>query len=143
MVQIQIQGMRKVNYFLQNLPRNMNREINDESGSFLKDVRKSAKLRAPRDTGELANSIKITKSKNTWILSVEAPYSLAQEKGFKPHWIHSSMIKGSNKLIREGFFFVQKNKPFVQPALEKNLSKLSQRMSKATNNAINKSRGGR
>ena len=48
------------------------------------------------------------------------------------------MIKGSNKLTRKGFFFVQRNKPFVKPALEHNLSKLSQRMSKATLRAINK-----
>ncbi|MFW9872067.1 MAG: HK97 gp10 family phage protein [Candidatus Thorarchaeota archaeon] len=137
---IKVTGLKETNGFLRGLPINLRKEINSESEQFMKDVRKSAKLRAPRDTKELANSIIIKKDGNTWILRVTSPYGVYQEEGFKPHWIHSDMIKGSSKLKRRGFFFVKKSKPFIGPALEHNLNKLSQRMNKATTRAIKKSR---
>lgn len=120
----------------------MRKEISQEFEQFMFDVRKSAKLRAPRDTGELAQSIIVEKmSPQSWVLLVQSPYGVYQEQGFKPHWIHSSQIIQSQKLKGSNFFFVSKHTPFVQPALEHNLSRLSQRMENATNKAIRKSRG--
>jgi len=147
MMQIQVLGLNKLNGFLSGLPRNLRNEISKESGQFMKDVKKSAKLRAPRDTRELTNSIILTeKGKGTWVLSVESPHGVFQEEGFRPHWIHTSMIIGSNKFEqiyggRDKFIFVKKSKPFVRPALEHNLNKLAQRMGNATNLAVNKSKG--
>ncbi len=124
----------------------MDKEINDESGSFMKDVRKSAKLRAPRQTGALAKSIIVTKKGKQWILEVQSPYGRYQEEGFRPHWVHALMpTKNSKGTIGDalnvaGFVKVSKHTPFVKPALEHNLSKLAQRLSKATKRAINKSK---
>ena len=134
---IKVKGLNKLQGFLRGLPKNLREEIGKESEQFMLDVRKSAKLRAPRDTGALARSIiVIKKGKTRWILEVQSPYGVFQEEGFRPHFVHSSMIKGTNKLTREGLFFVSKSKPFVRPALEHQLGKLAQRMSKATKRAI-------
>lgn len=101
----------------------------------MKDVRKSARLRAPKNTGGLKDSINVRQEKEgLWILEVESPHGVFQEEGFKPHWIHRSMIAGQEG--ESGFVFVTKNKPFVTPALEHNLSKLSQRLSNATDIAL-------
>jgi len=145
MIQVQLIGVRQVNRFIRNLPKELDKEINDESGQFMKDVRKSAKLRAPKDTRELSRSIILTKKGKQWILSVESPYGRYQEEGFRPHWIHTDMITGSNKFSqlygeKRGFIFVSKSTPFVKPALEKNLSKLAQKMSNATKRAIRKNK---
>ena len=146
---IQIQGLNQLNGFLTRLPTKLVDEISKESEQFMKDVRKSAKLRAPRDTRELANSIVIyNQGKNNWVLEVQSPYGKYQEEGFTPHWIHTDMITGSNKFSqiyggKSGFIFVSKSTPFVKPAFEHNISKLSQRISKSTKDAINKSRGNR
>lgn len=140
MISIQIKGLNKTNGFLRRLPIRMRRELNITSGEFMKAVRKSAKLMAPRDTGELANSIVIRKDGRTWILEVQSPYGIFQEEGFTPHWIHSDMIKGSRKLTRKGFYFVKRYKPFVTPAMERNLSKLSQGLNRAVNKAVERSK---
>lgn len=112
----------------------------------MRDVRKSAKLRAPRQTGELANSIILTKNGKQWILEVQSPYGRYQEEGFKPHWIHAGTpTKNSTGTVGSalnvaGFVKVSKHTPFIRPALEHNLSKLAQRLSNATNKAIKRSK---
>lgn len=140
MISIQVKISDKTNGFLRRLPIGLRRELNKTSGKFMRDVRKSAKLMAPRDTGELANSIIIKKDGRTWILEVQSPYGKFQEEGFRPHWIHSDMIKTSRKLTRKGFYFVKRNKPFVGPAIERNLSKLSQRLNRAVDKAVIRSK---
>ncbi len=137
-IKIQVMGAREAIRTLSRIPRELNREISRGSGEFMKNVRKSAKLRAPRDTSQLKDSIKLEKLKNGWIINVESPYGIYQEEGFKPHWVHSDMIKGSNKLKRQGFFWVEKSKPFIKPALEHNLSNLSNILSKSSKLAIQK-----
>lgn len=125
---------------LNGLPREINREISKGSGEFMRSVQKSARKRAPRDTKELSKSIVVTKTKSGWDLIVASKQGFYQEMGFKPHWIHSDQIEGSTKLKRKGFFFVKKSKPFVRPALEKNLSNLSNILSKSTKQAIQNAR---
>ena len=138
---VQITGIRKTRNLIVNLTKLLPKAISEESQQFMKDVQKSAKLRAPRDKKELANSIHVELTgKREWTLFVDSPHGVFQERGFKSHWIHSDMIKGSNKLTRKGFFFVKKSTPFVKPALEHNLGKLAQRLSKATNKAIKRSK---
>ena len=139
-ISLKITGLAKVENLFRNLPKEMQKEINKDSMTFMKRVRKSAKLRAPRDTGELAKSIMITGKDKKIILSVSAPYAVFQEYGFKPHWIHSDMIKGSNKLGGTGFFFVKKSTPFIIPALEHNLSQLPILLLQGTKRAINASK---
>jgi len=140
-MQIQVSGLNELNGYLRNLSPRLRKSISRESEQFMLDVRKSAKLRAPRDTKGLKDSIHVELTgANEWTLFVDSPHGVFQEEGFKPHWIHSDMIKGSNKLKGEGFFFVSKSKPFVAPALETNLSKLDNRLSHVTDKAMRGSR---
>ena len=135
-IKVQVKGYKEVMSKLNGLPRAMNKELSKESGEWMKAVKKSAKLRAPRDTKALKDSIKLKKQKSGWLLDVQSPYGIFQEEGFKPHWIHTDMMKGNKKPRKEGFVWVAKSKPFVRPALEHNLSSLSQTLSKATKQAI-------
>lgn len=123
---------------LEGLPMAMNKELSKSSGKWMKAVQKSAKLRAPKDTRELRKSIVVTKTKNGWDLIVASKQGFYQEMGFKPHWIHKSQILKTNnsRLKGKDFYFVSKSKPFVRPALEHNLSHLSQTLSKGTKRAI-------
>ena len=96
---------------------------------FSKLVQKSAKLRAPRDTGRMARSIIVFKEGKSWVLEVQSPYGRFQEEGFRPHWIHTDQITGSNKLEqiyggKRGFIFVSKFTPFIKPALAQGLINL-------------------
>ena len=134
---IRVEGLNKFSGFIRNLPKNLDKGIGKESESFMGDVQKSAKLRAPRDTKGLKDSIHVELTgKNEWTLFVDSPHGVFQEEGFRPHWIHSDLITNSNKLTGKGFFFVSKSTPFVRPALEHNLSKLAQRMGNATQRAV-------
>ena len=104
---------------------------------FMKNIRRSAKLMAPRDTGELASSIKIrpTKTKGKtqqYLLEVTAPHANFQEEGFAPHFAY---IRNSSKLP-PGVYFVKKNTPFVKPAIEKNFSRFSQSLNSGIRRAI-------
>ena len=138
-ITLKVTGMKKVENIFRNLPKEMQKEIGKNSMAFMKGVKKSAKLRAPRDTGETSDSIKLSKKGNKIALSVGTRAARFQEEGFKPHWIHSDMIKGSNKLTKKGFFFVKKSKPFIQPALEKNIARLPSLLSQGTKRAISNS----
>lgn len=139
MVSVKITGLKELNGLVNGLGRNLMKELNKESEKFMKDVRKSAKLRAPKNTGELRRSILLKKEgKNRWLITVESPYGVYQEEGFKPHFIHRSMISGNEG--ESGFVFVKKHTPFILPALEHNLNKLAQRTSEAVNKSVGISR---
>jgi hypothetical protein len=141
-IQMQINGLEKVNKFLIEFPERTEKELNLVIDEFSKRVQKSAKIRAPRDTRELANSITVRPTaKNEVSVIVESPYGYFQEFGFRPHWIHTSMITGSNKFSqiyggKEGFIFVAKSTPFLQPALETNLSNLPNMLKNGMDKAI-------
>ncbi len=130
-IRIQLTGSKQVHQFLLKLPSSLNKEINRSSEQFMKAVQKSAKLRAPRRTGKLAESIRVEKlRKNSWILIVDSPYGAFQELGFTPHWVHAWMPTGmggetiGDVLNIAGFARVAKSTPFVQPALEANIARL-------------------
>ena len=152
---VKIKNWKEIVRMVHNLPIKLQKEIMSESSTFLQDVRKSARLRAPRYSGFLASSIFIDKVGDKQIvLSVDAPYAYEQETGEnlprlvpiaqlkKSGWTHeASRTRGGLKKAgsitpKKGFFIKRSYKPFIQPALENNLSKLSQRMSKAVNRAI-------
>jgi len=125
------------------IPRRLNKEVSEYGGEFMRNVERSAKLRASRikDTGELKDNITTVKTKNGWDLIVASRQGFFQEMGFEPHWIHSDQIEGSKKLTRDGFFWVKKSTPFVKPAFQKNIDKLPGMLKSATKKAIAK-RGG-
>ncbi len=149
MIQIRVVGAKEVQTMLAKLPGNLNKEINQTNGQFMKDVQKSAKLRAPKQTGELAQSIHVEQTgKNEWTLFVDSPYGVFQEEGFKPHWVHAwqssrnklGTVGNALQTNPAGYAYVKKYTPFVKPALEHNLSKLAQKLSNAAGEAIKKSR---
>ena len=154
-VQLQIKNDKRVEHFILDLFKKVQKEIMDESSSFLKDVRKSAKLRAPKFSGFLASSIFVKKKGDKQVgLEVDADYAYEQETGEglprevplselkKAGWTHeasrtrSGLRKTGGGKARAGFFMKRSYKPFIKPALEKNLNKLAGRMNKATKRAI-------
>jgi len=159
---VKIKNWKEIVRMVHNLPIRLQKEIMSESSTFLQDVRKSAKLRAPRYSGFLASSIFVDKvGDKQVVLSVDAHYAYEQETGEglprlvptsqlkKSGWTHeASRTRGGLKKTgsiqsKPGFFVKRSYKPFLGPALEKNLNKLAQRMSKATNKAIKRSKGGK
>jgi len=138
---IRVEGLNKFSGFIRNLPKNLDKGIGKESESFMGDVQKSAKLRAPRDTKGLKDSIHVELTgKNEWTLFVDSPHGVFQEEGFRPHPIPIEWLtipgKGPHISNPKGWITVSKSTPFVRPALEHNLSKLAQRMGNATQRAV-------
>ncbi len=146
-IRIEVKGIKRVNKMMVRLPKEMNKEIMKKSIEFMRFVQKSAKLRAPRQTGELAQSIVFKKTtKDSVMLIVGSPYGIFQEEGFKPHWVHA-LLPTRNKLGTigdafniAGFAFVSRHTPFIAPALEAGLTRLPNMLSQGTKNAINKAR---
>lgn len=146
-VRLRMVGDKRITRMLNALPKSTEKEIGKVSKTFMDAVKKSAKLRAPRHTGELADSINWKPlGKNKLVLTVDSPYGIYQEKGFKPHWVHALMpTKNSlgtigNAFNIAGFMRVQKHTPFLQPALDANINKLPELLKMGTNNAIKNAR---
>ena len=149
MIKIKIHGLKETQSFLSKLPANLNKEVVIKSEEFMRFVQKSAKLRAPRDTGFLASQIKLTKSGMNFILDTgEAYYAYYQEFGFRPHIIPfdyfkqhltSPNIPGQYSQGKNVFVNVSNFHPFLFPALEVGLSNLPNFIKNGLNNAIKKS----
>ena len=139
-INVQVKGINKEMKFWVNLPPNLRKEIRKSQKIFMRDIQKSAKLRAPRWTGKLARSIIVKElNKNTVMLTVNSPYGAFQELGFKPHYVELRRSTRSGHVVADwaatkgvkgqtGSIFVSKFKPFIRPALEMNLSRLSQKL---------------
>jgi hypothetical protein len=151
MIQIQVHGLDKVQKLLAELPKQLDIEILKKSEEFMRFVQKSAKLRAPRDTGFLSDQIKVTKKGNIITLDTgEAYYAKFQEFGFTPHIIPFAYMKqhrtlspnipGMETTQTGGFTVVSKSKPFIFPALDAGLNRLPTMLKSGINNAINKSK---
>jgi len=139
MTKVEITRGDDVFKFFTELPKKEEKILSKGNMVFLKKVKRTAKLMAPRDTTELADSISIrpTKTKGKvqqYLLQVTAPHALYQEEGFTPHWAY---IRNSSKMP-PGRYFVRKNTPFVKPAIEKNLSRFFQGLNKSVGRAISK-----
>ena len=138
-IRIEIKELKEVEKFIREVPKRITRAIDGTNTRFMKALKKSAKLRAPKDTGELKNSIRLLpakKSKNTkiWKLVVDSPHAGFQEHGFKPHY---APIYGSRKMA-PGVYFVSKSTPFLEPALKHNLLTFGQKLNQAVGGAIKK-----
>jgi len=148
MMQVQIRGDKKVNDMIAELGTTLNKEIMRKSEEFMRFVQKSARVRAPKNTGSLAQSIKIRKTKKNEIrIIVESPYGIYQEEGFRPHWVHALMpTKNSAGSIGSafniaGFARVAKNTPFIVPALEAGISRLPTMLNEGTKRGIKRAGG--
>jgi len=128
MVIVEFHNKDIIDKFIVKLPSRIDKEMFLGNELFMQQVRKSAKLRAPRDTGFTAKNIRLEKTKQSGMkhqfkIVVDSRAGVFQELGFEPHWVHSDQIDRSNKLKKEGFYFVSKSKPFLLPALEHNINK--------------------
>lgn len=137
MTQIQIINIDKVINSFVELPAKEKKILKEENMVFMKMVRRTAKLMAPRDTGSLAEDIQIVpvrkgKNVNVWKISVDNPAAAPQEFGFTPHF---APILNSSKMA-PGVYFVEKNTPFLAPAVERNLSRFFQKVNEKVRRAI-------
>lgn len=89
MVVINFNGVGELNKWIIKLIPEINKEILKKSDEWMAFVQKSAKIRAPRMTGELANSIIKFKKGNTITVSVTSPYGIYVNSGFKAHFVNS------------------------------------------------------
>lgn len=147
---IEIKGLDKVRKLTAKLPQELTKEMMKVSMQFMRNVQKSAKLRAPRDTGFLASQLIIRKKAKIIILSTgEAYYAYYQEFGFTPHIIPKGYfqqhgmapsIPGQFISRPSGYAFVGRSKPFMIPAMEINIAKLPNLLNKSSKKAIDKAR---
>lgn len=146
MITVKVQGAKETARFIAELGPQLNKDIMKVAEKFSKSTQKSAKQRAPRLTGRLAESIKVKKGRKHISIIVDSPYGYFQEYGFAPHWIHSDMSDRMGGTIgglfgKQGFFWVAKNKPFIIPALEHNLNKLPMMLNTGAKKAITNAGG--
>ncbi len=134
---VKINNREKVERLFLQLSKKHDKVVDKNGLSFMKSVRKSAKIMAPRDTGELAESIRLKPTKikgktKQYLLEVNAWHAGAQEFGFTPHFAE---ILNSSKLV-PGVYFVKKNTPFIKPAIERNISRFLQGLNRGIKGAI-------
>ena len=152
-MQISIQGLERVNNFLVKLPKNVTNEIEMAGDEFSKFVQKSAKLRAPRFSGQLVESITVTHPKKNRIeVTVNSPYGIFQETGFTPRFLPSNLVVHGGYRIGDwmqakgisGFGIKPSGRPhpFIQPALAQGLIVLPNLIQSHLNKAIKESGGG-
>lgn len=151
-MELKIHGIDKVNRFMTRLPKQINVQIGKQGEVFMKAVRKSAKLRAPRWTGALARSITYAKKgKREWKIVVESPYAYFQEFGFRPHYVQLWRPTRAGAVVADwaaskgiktykGSIFVSGYKPFIIPALEMQIARLPSSLSMGLNNAVRRAK---
>lgn len=146
-LKIEIKGEKEVMKYVLNLPKRLDSALTQTNDQFVRDVKRSAKLRVRRDTSKTAKSIDIKKTKTRgkskqWKIVVGSRAGFYQELGFKPHWIfvtQNKTINNSNertKKLSPGFHFVKKSKPFLIPAYDSQIQKLDQKLSQGTTKAL-------
>lgn len=127
MVGITLRGDDEVRRYLLQLPAKLDKQLSRGNLDFMKRVKKSAKLRAPRASGELSSSIylDLTKSKGKtkqYKIVVDSPYGIYQELGYAPHWINALQSSKNklgtvgNALDIAGFTYVSENSLYKMSA---------------------------
>ena len=148
-ITMQVKGINRTKKLFAQLPERLKKEIFATGGRFNRFVQKSAKLRAPRFTGKLAQSIRvITKNKEIRII-VDSPYGRFQDQGYRPHWVQIWRstragltiadwveAKGVKVPFWRNSIFVSSFKPFITPALESGLNNLPRMLNQASKKAI-------
>lgn len=140
-LKIEIQNINQVEKFLRELPKKIDESFTRGNQLWMESLRDKAKRRAPVDTGLLRESIKLTpirKGKNVkqWKLVVTSPYALFQEEGFTPHRFFAGVGFNSSRLTPGRSYFVSKWTPFIEPALEDNLTKFDAMINKSLRKAL-------
>jgi hypothetical protein len=144
MMKINITGIDTVNRYMVELPKKLDFALTQASENFIDLTVIDAKNRAPISAGGLMQSIRkepVRKGKNVkvWKIVADSPDAYFQEVGFAPHFINAGMENRMGiKLSDLGFVgkaWVSHNKPFMAPAVERQLSRLSQELNIAVGRA--------
>lgn len=160
-MQIRVQGLNKVVRGMSQLPKSVSKMTDRETTLLMRRIQKSAKLRAPRWSGHLAESITLTipkrgKLAKQWVLTVGAPYGIFWELGFRPHWVRLDRSTRSGATVADwaadkgltdinapisrgslpvGFSRPTK-RPFIRPAFEKNIRTFGQKLDRSLKKAV-------
>jgi len=136
MVQVGVKmfGVERAQRLVAELPKRVLNAVDKTNGQFMEIVQISAKLRAPKFTGQLAESIVVKKRDDKWTLTVDSPYGWFQEYGFTPNFLPADMpVEGGYRIGdwmaakgMSGFGFIPSGdaQPFVAPAFEEALALL-------------------
>jgi hypothetical protein len=141
-ISIKINGINELKDYLIKLPNKMNSEINQVQKEWCGFVQKSIKLRMPHITGDAAALVNVTWKKNTYTISMNAPYTYFILNNWKPHWIHAEMDTRMGRNVGDvlnfaGFMFVKpSNKQILEPALEMGINKLPLMINKALDKSM-------
>ena len=133
-------GLKDVHNFMIKLPKKLDEYLSKANKDFMEELASVAKELAPEDTGHLKESIKAlpvqktAKNVKKWKVVVEAEHGIYQEEGFTPHF---AFIRNSSKLA-PGRYWVEKNTPFVKPALERNFNRYLNMLTVSTKRALAK-----
>jgi hypothetical protein len=149
-VSIKMFGLEKVQRMMIRLPENTEKEVDAAEGKFMSFVQKSAKIRAPRFSGQLADSITFKKNnRGNWQLTVESPYGWFQEYGFSGKFLPAEMPVQGGYTIADWMMFKGLGgggfrptgipHPFVEPAFEAGLNRLPEMLNQAVLKAAQES----
>ena len=136
-LKVNVRGRDRFERYLIGLPKRIKKEYSKTNKKFAEAVVQKAKEFAPKDTGSLAADIQKRpvrrgKKVNIWKMFVDNPAASPQEFGFTPHY---APIFNSSKMV-PGIYWVSKNTPFMVPAIEHVLSRMSQQLENAARRVI-------
>lgn len=148
--EVTIIGIERCHHMLVSLPMNTLKSVDGAEDKFMTFVQKSAKLRAPRFSGQLAESIhKYKISFGKWELSVDSPYAWFQEVGWQARPLSFFTPSRSGYLVGDwmqghgftggGITPIGEPHPFITPAFESGLDHLPNIMQNAVYQAAKES----
>jgi len=152
MISIKINGLERIDRMMARLPKKLDQEVLRKSREFMNFVLKYARAKAPKSTGNLANSLKVIQRGKSIILTTDAYYAKFVEFGFAPHVIPVQYMEQHYSSPGMPGQFVPKKQtsgfvhlsgapqPFLYPAFEDALSQLPNMLRNAAKNAIQESK---
>lgn len=144
MASLKIKSIDELVTYFNTLPKRITKHLDKGNYSFMEDVKKMAVRRAPKDTRELVDSIKLSKTKakgktQQYKIEVGAAHGIFQEFGFKPHRFISDPGRpgfNTNKLPLGQWVYVKKWTPFIQPSIMHNLIKFDKTLGDSITKAL-------
>jgi hypothetical protein len=140
-IRVDMRELQDLQKFTREFPSRLNKNTTRSNQKFMEQLRDAAKARAPVDTGELKENIKLEpvrrgRNVKVWKLVSNSPHALFQEVGFTPHY---ATILNSSKLP-QGRYFVSKFTPHIEPALQAMIETLDNRISNSIAKSIKQRR---
>lgn len=146
MLTIRVKGYETVATGIKNLPKELDLQINKRA---LNEIARRLRMKmigyAPFATGNLMESIRSFRLKNSVQVRVNAPYAAMQETGFTPHIVPIEYLENhlSNPGARgtwindpKGFVMVSKSTPFVGPSVHEVIGEMPEILMDKASNAV-------